>query len=130
MLHPRPGPEMTAFGWRNGDIAGGVVRGLDVGGTQIRAGVIAQDGRLLVRWACRMPATQGLAAVYVGVLQDVRRELEDVSAGAARCAVVGISAPGPVGRSAGIIPGPMTISQVFRDVPLAALIEQLRAPMA
>lgn len=107
-----------------GRAAGAPVLGLDLGGTQLRAAVVAADGRVLAARRSRTPVEAGGAAIVAGCIAALA-EVRDLHAGIAGLpplAGIGISAPGPVDPWAGVILDPPNLGRTFHDTPLAALV--------
>ncbi|GGD98451.1 glucokinase [Aureimonas endophytica] len=88
--------------------------GIDVGGTQIRAALVAADGAVLDRLAVPTPATEGAAFVVARIAEAARSV-----AGDAPVIGIGLSAPGPLDAERGIALATPTIAG-FVDFPLAA----------
>lgn len=104
-----------------------LVIAVDLGGTQIRVGLVDLTGNFLRRVACPTEADQGLEAVLrrlVSRIQEVRQGLAD-----ADILGVGIGSPGPVDPLAGQIISPPNLPG-WTEVPLRDLLEQrLRLPV-
>jgi glucokinase len=103
-------------------LASDVVLALDLGGTQIRAAEVAQDGTVRHRRSTSTPVADGAEAIVsacIGILTEVREA--SARAGAPRALIrgVGISAPGPVDPFRGIVVDPPNLGPAFRDVPVA-----------
>jgi glucokinase len=79
---------------------GSLAIGIDLGGTQLRVGLLDEAGAVLARAAALTDVTGGPEAVLAQCLVLIA----EVSAGATNAiAAVGISAPGPLDSGAGII---------------------------
>jgi glucokinase len=107
-----------------GRAAGAPVLGLDLGGTQLRAAVVAADGRVLAARRSRTPVEAGGPAIVAGCIAALA-EVRDLHAGIAGLpplAGIGISVPGPVDPWAGVILDPPNLGRTFHDTPLAALV--------
>ena len=89
--------------------------GIDLGGTQVRAALVAPDGRLLARAAMRTDAEGGPRAV----VEQIRQLVASVSAGCApsELAGIGVCAPGPLDGEAGLVLGIPTLPG-WTDIPL------------
>lgn len=96
--------------------------GIDIGGTTVKIGLIAEDGALLTRW--EIPTRKGSAPD--GLLQDIRIALEGCMAerGIAKEDILGIgmAAPGPV-TADGVLHGCVNIG--WGDVALSEAAEQI-----
>ncbi len=79
--------------------------GVDIGGTQIRAAVVASHGEIIDRVALPTPATQGPAAVLAQILkatQQLSQRTNDMP--------IGVASPGPLDTKRGVTLGLPTIS--------------------
>jgi len=109
-----------------GPVVGRPVLALDLGGTQVRAAVVAPDGRVLSAFRSRTPVEHGGAVIVeacITALRDARRRYEEAP-GVSPLAGIGISAPGPVNPRAGVILDPPNLGPTFQGTPLAALVEE------
>jgi glucokinase len=99
------------------------VLALDLGGTRIRAAVIQPDGTRLARFERDTPTGEGPAAIVAACSEAVIAARAGAPADLADGVVaVGISSPGPVDPTAGIVLSPPNFGPGFRDVPLAARV--------
>jgi glucokinase len=106
------------------DPTGGRVLALDLGGTQIRAGLVASDGHVLAARRSRTPVEAGGKAIVEACINALR-EVRDVHAttpGIGALLGIGISAPGPVDPHVGLISDPPNLGRSFHDTPLAGLV--------
>jgi glucokinase len=96
--------------------------GIDLGGTHLRAGVVdARTGALTAVHKTQTLAREGPAAVIarmVALIAEVRAEVGPTTIGG-----VGIGAPGTVDIEGGIVRYLPNLPGHWRDVPLAALIQ-------
>jgi glucokinase len=94
---------------------------VDVGGTKVAAGLVADDGRILHSVRVPMVADQDCGIA----LECVNRALHDVIAkgGSREIKAIGISAPGPLDPKTGVILNPPNLP-CWRDFPLAASVER------
>ncbi|MFV0384801.1 ROK family protein [Paracoccus sp. (in: a-proteobacteria)] len=102
-------------------MTGGPVLAIDMGGTNIRAAIVAGDGAVLAIRGCPTPAQESAAAVVeaIGALCDVL---------IAACpldprAPAGLCAPGPLDADNGVALGTPTIA-ALRDFPLRDRLAQ------
>jgi glucokinase len=104
------------------------VLGLDLGGTQIRAAVVLPDGSTRGRVAHRTPVAEGPESIVAQCVDACRSALATARAEGIETAegieAVGISAPGPVDPTAGVVVDPPNLGPAFRDVPLAPLVAE------
>ena len=105
----------------------GSVLALDLGGTQIRAAAVREDGSIAARMARRTPVDEGPAAIVRAcrdALRESRTEFGRDSPEAERSLVgISLSSPGPIDPWRGVIVEPPNLGPEFRDVPLAERIE-------
>jgi len=105
----------------------GSVLALDLGGTQIRAAAVREDGSIAARRARRTPVDEGPAAIVRAcrdALRESRTEFGRDSPEAERSLVgISLSSPGPIDPWRGVIVEPPNLGPEFRDVPLAERIE-------
>jgi len=93
---------------------------VDLGGTELRAALVAESGAFLARDAEPTLARSGPAAV-IGQIVRLLRGLEDRAEG---CTIlgVGIGAPGPLDPERGVVLRAPTLDH-WHEVPLVALLE-------
>jgi glucokinase len=96
------------------------VLALDLGGTLIRAAVVASDGSRIGRVETETPIEDGPAAI-VRACRDVIAQARATAPGDLASSVVGIgiSSPGPVDPARGIVVEPPNLGPAFRNVLLA-----------
>ncbi|MBI3267745.1 MAG: ROK family protein [Planctomycetes bacterium] len=100
-----------------------VFLGVDLGGTYLKGGLVAADGRVLVRRSAPTAAAEGPEAV-VGRLCAFLEELAAASpAGGKAPAGVGIGAAGAIDSRRGLVRFAPNLPG-FRDVPLARLVRE------
>jgi glucokinase len=102
----------------------GPVLALDLGGTQIRAAVVTEDGAIHARKARSTPVEEGPEAI-VEACRETLLESRDAFAGGTSDALIGIalSSPGPIDPWRGVIVEPPNLGPAFRDIPLAERME-------
>ncbi|WP_018181725.1 ROK family protein [Kaistia granuli] len=94
---------------------------IDLGGTELRAAVVEETGRVAAFAATSTDALGGPDAVIeqmVALIGTVRAEAPD-----AEIVGLGVGAPGPLDPDAGIVVAAPTLSG-WRDVPLAAILSE------
>ncbi len=101
------------------------VLALDLGGTQVRAAVVAPGGHVGPVERRPTPVEGGVDAVVAACISAVRaaRDAHRAAGGEAPW-VVGISSPGPVDPDHGVVVDPPNLGPAFRDVPLAAALSE------
>ena len=95
--------------------------GIDLGGTQIRAGLVDGDGRVVRKVAVPTPAAEGPVAVLDAAASAVFALIGERSA--AKIGRVGLCAPGPLDADNGLALSIPTLPG-FVDLPMAALLAQ------
>jgi len=105
----------------------GILIGIDLGGTNVRVGVLSPDGHLLAWQAASMEAALGPAAGLQKIAQLVAKALEQVQQ---PLLALGIGSTGPLDRARGCIQNPYTLPG-WEDVDIASpLREKFGAPVA
>ena len=99
----------------------GLALAIDLGGTETRAGLVDDEGRIIASAQAPTPATAGPDAV----IAVMARLAETVRAAAPGHVPVGlgVGAPGPLDSEAGIAIAPPTLAG-WHDVPLARLLAE------
>ncbi|HEY2888801.1 MAG TPA: ROK family protein, partial [Candidatus Limnocylindrales bacterium] len=96
------------------------VLALDLGGTLIRAAVVQSDGSRLARVETETPIEEGPAAIVRTCREVLDQARASAPANLAKAiAGIGISSPGPVDPSRGIIVEPPNLGPQFRNVMIA-----------
>jgi glucokinase len=96
----------------------GPILALDLGGTQIRAAVVTQDGRILSRTARRTPDGEGPDPVIAACIEELRAAADAVDAPTrSSIAGLGLGSPGPLDPHAGTLVEPPNFGPGFVDVP-------------
>lgn len=109
-----------------GSIGEGEIRlpyylGVDLGGTQVRAGVLTEDGKLLARESRLTEAQNGLEAVLGNLNGVVERTLAAVGIGLPDVEAIGLSVPGPLDRVRGLVLNPPNLPG-WREVPVVEIV--------
>lgn len=96
-----------------------------MGGTQIRAAVVLEDGERVTRVARRTPVVEGREAV-IAACGEALAEARDAVPADLRAAIVGIgiSSPGPIDPWSGIVIETPNMGPDYHDVRLAAALEE------
>lgn len=79
------------------------VIGVDLGGTKIMAGVVADDNQVLGRGKRNTPAKEGGPAILKTILECVDEALDRAGLGRGDVAAAGVGSPGPLDVDAGVI---------------------------
>ncbi len=98
--------------------SGGLVLGLDIGGTKLAGGVVSPGGQLLARRERPSRAAEGLEA-SLGAIYAMLEELAQTGA----VEGIGICAPGPLDPRTGVIFNPTNMPG-WVNVPLAEQVER------
>ena len=94
------------------------VLALDLGGTRIRAAVVAADGRILSRAERRTPGAEGPDAVIAACIEELRTAADAVEPEVRRSiAGLGLASPGPLDPRSGVLVEPPNFGPGFIDVP-------------
>jgi glucokinase len=108
---------------------GGVVIGVDIGGTKVAAGLVNRNGVIRSQLRTHMAATsgaqEGLAAVFSAIDSLISSEPEAKSL----IRGIGMCAPGPLDPFAGVVVNPPNLP-CWRNFPLVAEVEKVyRVPV-
>ena len=77
--------------------------GVDLGGTNLKALCVEQDGAILARTECPTNAEKGPDAVLQTIIRTVNQLIRDCDSASARIIGVGIGAPGPLNPETGVV---------------------------
>ncbi len=95
----------------------GPVLALDLGGTRIRAAVVAADGRILSRASRRTPGGEGPDAVIQACIDELKLAADAVDPSIRRAIVgLGLASPGPLDPRTGFLVEPPNFGPGFVDV--------------
>ncbi len=82
---------------------GGTLIGIDLGGTNIKAGVVTAEGDVLRRASCETLAEEGPDAVLGRMAGVAEKLMAEEGLTAADVIAVGVGSPGPVSTSRGVV---------------------------
>ncbi len=103
----------------------GPVLALDLGGTRIRAAVVAADGQILSRASRRTPGGEGPSAVIQACIEELKLAADAVDPSVRRSIVgLGLASPGPLDPRTGYLVEPPNFGPGFVDVPFRDPIGQ------
>ncbi|MFH2006910.1 MAG: ROK family protein [bacterium] len=103
--------------------------GIDLGGTKIAAGLVTRAGELRSLARVATPARQGVEAVVAAAWEVTKLAARGAQVAVGRITGVGVGAPGPIDRTAGVVVAPPNLPG-WKDVDLRSLMERrLRAPV-
>ena len=91
--------------------------GVDLGGTNLKLGLVSADGELLHRHSTATEADRGPDHVLGRIAQAVRRLADGAQVSLADIAAVGIGSPGPLDSKAGVVVFTPNMAG-WRDVPV------------
>lgn len=77
--------------------------GVDLGGTNLKVGLVSADGKMFDRQSCATEADRGPQHVLSRIAEAVRRLCETAGLNLADVAAVGVGAPGPLDTKAGVV---------------------------
>lgn len=107
---------------------GKLALGIDMGGTNIQAGVINEHGEVLGRAKVRTEAERGFEAVMDRVASVSRKACEDAKIPISMIHTAGIGVPGPINPETGIVVEAVNLR--WNDAPVAmALSDRLSVPV-
>jgi glucokinase len=89
--------------------------GVDLGGTNIKAALVSQKGKMIKKYETKTEAKKGTKAVINNIISAIKK----VSSG--KILGIGIGSPGPLDYKKGTILNPVNLP--FRNVPLRKVIE-------
>ena len=99
------------------------VIGVDLGGTNIKAGLVAGDGTILHRCRRTTQADAGPSTVADRIADAVRECVDAAPDGAERVTGVGVGSPGTIDVAAGIVMSAPNLPG-FVDLPLRSMVEE------
>ena len=102
-------------------MSGPVRLGVDIGGTNVKLGLVDSRGKLAAFRAVSTPAAEGAAAVAAEIGRQARKLLEEHGIPLAQCLGAGVGVPGTVDGGTGMV----LYSNNLRwdDVPLVRMLE-------
>lgn len=98
---------------------GGPALAIDLGGTELRVGIVGRAGAVMAERRVRTEAAAGPAAV----LRQMLAACAEIRAGVGPLAGCGVAAPGPLDLERGVSLAPPTLHG-WRDVPLRDLLRE------
>jgi glucokinase len=98
-----------------------VIGGIDLGGTKILSLVVSRTGSVLAEDIRPSLAAEGQQAVIARMVASLRESLAKAGVDGRQLLAVGVSAPGPVDYTRGVITSPPNLPG-WHDVPLASII--------
>lgn len=107
---------------------GSVYVGIDLGGTNIQGGVVAPDGRVIVRDSVKTKAEQGAPAVVGRLVETVQGLMKKAGVRPANVGGVGVGAPGAVDVAKGVVINAVNLR--WNNFPLADVLKrELKMPV-
>ena len=105
----------------------GLSIGVDIGGTKVAAGLVDEDGKILIQTRQPMVARDGAEAALEAVTSTLRlllRQLQDAPDAERKFRGIGLCAPGPLDPFTGVVVNPPNLPS-WRNFPLAARIADI-----
>lgn len=96
--------------------------GVDLGGTNTRAGLVTPSGEILSRCGCRTRLDLGWNGVVQGIVESVRKVVKDGGFALSKVKGLGVGSPGPLDPFEGIIISPENL-QCMHGVRLKEVLE-------
>lgn len=93
--------------------------GVDLGGTSMRAGVVAKDGTLLALEKRKTKPELGGAKVVERLAETIERALEAAGAKPRDIGGIGVGVPGPVDTERGVVRVAVNLGRDWNNLPLA-----------
>lgn len=94
--------------------------GIDLGGTNVAAGVTDREGRLLGK--ASIPCPRGPEAIADAMAQSVRLALGEAGLTVDQCASVGVASPGIIDPAAGMVSHAFNLG--LQNVPLSQMVSE------
>lgn len=98
--------------------------GVDLGGTSMRAGVVAKDGTLLALKKRKTHPEQGAAKVVERLAEAIEGALDDAGAKPKDIGGIGVGVPGPVDTERGVVRVAVNLGQGWNNMPLADKLQE------
>jgi glucokinase len=93
--------------------------GVDLGGTSMRAGVVAKDGTLLAMKKRKTHPRQGAAKVVERLAEAIEDTLGDAGVRPREVGGIGVGVPGPVDAERGVVRVAVNLGSGWTNMPLA-----------
>lgn len=97
--------------------------GIDLGGTNLKAGLLDERAEVKCKFSVPTEAEQGADQVVANIAGSVERAIAEAGVGYDEVVGVGIGSPGPLSHKEGIIISPGNLP-ALRNVPIRALIHE------
>ena len=97
--------------------------GIDLGGTNVVAGVVNENYEILVKESCKTKPDRGADAVIADIAQTTKRALEKAELTVDQVEWIGIGSPGSANKDTGMIEYSNNLD--WYDVPLVEKLEKL-----
>src|SRR3989338_1419119 len=94
----------------------GSIIGIDLGGTNIKAALVAKKGKIIKKYETATEAKKGTKTVINNIISAIN----EVKFG--KILAIGIGSPGPMDYKNGIITNPVNLP--FRNVPLKKILQK------
>ena len=93
--------------------------GVDLGGTSMRAGIVAQDGTLLALEKRKTKPELGAAGVVERLAETIERAIDSAEVRSKAIGGIGVGVPGPVDTERGVIRVAVNLGHDWSNLPLA-----------
>jgi glucokinase len=98
--------------------------GVDLGGTSLRAGVVAGDGTLRALEKRKTRPELGAAKVVERLAETIERALDAADAKPRDLGGIGVGVPGPIDTERGVVRVAVNLGQGWNNLPLADKLEE------
>jgi glucokinase len=103
--------------------------GVDLGGTSMRAGVVAKDGTLLAMAKRKTHPELGATKVVERLAETIERAMQDADVKRRQVGGIGVGVPGPIDTARGVVRVAVNLGRDWNNLPLAdKLRERLGLP--
>jgi len=100
-----------------------VLVGIDLGGTNIKAGIVTPEGEMLARSRCETRAQEGPDAVISRMADLAERLLDEEKIDRSRVIAVGVGSPGPLSSARGVVVYTPNLPG-WTDIPVSAKMKE------
>ena len=98
--------------------------GVDLGGTSMRAGVVAKDGTLLALEKRKTRPELGAAGVVERLAETIERAIEAADVKSSAIGGIGVGVPGPVDTERGVVRVAVNLGPDWAKLPLANKLQE------
>ncbi len=98
--------------------------GVDLGGTSMRAGVVAPDGTLLAMEKRKTLPELGAAKVLERLVETIERAAQSADVPLKKIGGIGVGVPGPIDTERGVVRVAVNLGKDWSNMPLADRLEE------